>query len=135
MTSNIRYVLLPELGENGESARMVEQSNESADPAEFSSNIADTGLNSILLFFSHYMMPFEYIYFTNIYNSSRIVSSSIAMLPIAVFLVLIHKSSFQNLTPVLHAVPLLYANLVMNTIVALGAVNLEYIIRRFFQDR
>ena len=109
---------------------MVEQSNESADPAEFSSNIADTGLNSILD-----MMPFEYIYFTNIYDSSRIVSSSIAMLPIAVFLVLIHKSSFQNLTPVLHAVPLLYANLVMNTIVALGAVNLEYIIRRFFQDR
>ena len=110
-----------------------EQADESADSAELSSNIADTGLNSILLFFSHYMMPFEYIYFTNIYNSSRIVSSSIAMLPIAVFLVLIHKSSFQNLTPNLTPdVPILNARLVIFTVVPLGTVNINIIKINFF---
>ena len=54
------------------------------------------------------------------------------------FLVLIHKSSFQNLTPVLPAVSLLNARLVMFTVVPLGTVNIKIIkinfIRQFLED-
>ena len=80
-----------------------EQADESADPAELSSNIADTGLNSIV-FFSHDMMPFERIYFTNMYDSNRIVERVLSCIAnVVVFISYSQIVSFQNLTHVLLA--------------------------------
>ena len=71
-------------------------------------------------------------------RSNRIVEYRHAACSCFLVLFLIHISSFQNLTPVLPAVPLLNARLVMFTVVPLGTVNINIIkinfIRQFLED-
>ena len=103
---------------------MMEQSDKSADPAEFSSNIADTGLNSILLFFSHDMMPyFERIHFTNMYDSNPIVERVSSCIANVVFISYSQIVSFQIITHVLLAWGS-YAMMVSHPTMTLCVVNL-----------